>query len=73
MSIDANTLASTPFISNNNNNFFGLGVHPINEDIYVADALDFVQSGIVFRYSSTASLINQFTVGIIPGRFSFIL
>lgn len=72
MNITATSLPSSELISNNSNTFYGLGVDPVNEDIYVADAIDYVQSGIVFRYSSNGSLIHQFNVGIIPGNFLFI-
>ncbi|MDF1673257.1 MAG: YncE family protein [Vicingaceae bacterium] len=72
MDISATSLPSSVLINNNSNTFYGLGVDPINEDIYVADAIDYVQSGIVFRYSSSGSLIHQFNVGIIPGKFLFI-
>lgn len=72
MDISATSLPSSILINNNSNTFYGLGIDPINEEIYVADAIDYVQSGIVFRYSSSGSLIHQFNVGIIPGNFLFI-
>jgi YVTN family beta-propeller protein len=72
MSINNISLPSSPIISSNNNTYYGLGIDPINEDIYVSDAIDYVQNGIVFRYSSTGALIHQFNSGIIPGSFLFI-
>lgn len=72
MDISATSLPSSVLINNNSNTFYGLGVDPVNEEIYVADAIDYVQSGIVFRYSANGSLIHQFNVGIIPGNFLFI-
>jgi len=72
MSINDLALPSSPIITSNNNNFYGLGIDPLQENIYVADAIDYVQNGIVFRYSSSANLIDQFYVGIIPGKFLFI-
>ena len=38
-------------------------------DSYVADAIDYQQQGIVYRYSSEGELIDEFYVGIIPGAF----
>lgn len=72
MEISASSLPSSELINNSNNNFYGLGIDPISDEIYVADAIDYVQNGIVFRYSSSGSLIHQFNVGIIPGNFLFI-
>ena len=72
MSVTSNSLPSTPIVTNSGNLFYGLGIDPTNNDIYVADAIDYVQNGIVFRYSASGSLIHQFTAGIIPGSFWFI-
>ena len=72
MNINETTLPSTPFISNNNNTFYGLGIAPLNDEIYVSDAIDYVQNGVIFRYSSTGSLIDEFNCGIIPGSFLFL-
>lgn len=72
MNISSNSLPSIPIITNSGNIFYGLGIDPRNNDIYVSDAIDYVQNGMVFRYSASGSLIYQFTAGIIPGNFWFI-
>lgn len=72
MNIGDVALPGSAFINNNSNIFYGLAVDPVNEDVYVADAIDYIQNGIVFRYSSSGSLMDQFYVGIIPGEFLFI-
>jgi len=46
-----------------------LTVDPKNGDVYVADAIDYQQDGIVYRYTKEGKLIDQFYVGIIPGAF----
>ncbi len=51
--------------------FYGLGIDPINKDIYVADAGNFLSSGRIFRLNSQSSPIDTFHVGIIPGSFCF--
>ncbi len=51
--------------------YYGLGVDPENSDVYVADAVDYVQQGVVYRYSSKSVCLDTFKVGIIPGDFCF--
>ena len=72
MSINDISLPSSPLITSNSNVYYGLGIDPINEDVYVSDAIDYVQNGLVFRYSKSGNLIHQFNTGIIPGELLFI-
>lgn len=50
---------------------YGIGVNPNGGDIYVADAVDYAQSGVVYRYDADGVLIDQFRVGINPNHFAF--
>ncbi len=50
---------------------YGIGVDPASGDIYVADAVDYSQSGVVYRYASTGDLLDSFRVGINPNGFAF--
>jgi len=51
--------------------FYGLGVDPSSSEIYLADAIDFNQPGVVYRISPQAMPVDTFRVGIIPGVFCF--
>lgn len=65
-------LASTPLIEKGGRNFYAMHVNPANNDIYLSDALDYQQKGVVYRYSNQGQLIHQFKAGLIPGFFYFV-
>lgn len=71
LSVSDESLPPKPFISFKSQLLYGLGIDPKNGDIYVSDALDYQQSGIIYRFSRYGNLIHSFKVGIIPGRFCF--
>lgn len=43
----------------------------MSEDIYIANAKDYVSNGEVLRYSPEGELIDTFEVGISPSSFAF--
>ena len=51
--------------------FYGLEVDPLSSEIYVADAIDFVQRGMVYRFSPEGIAVDTFRTGIAPGGFCF--
>jgi hypothetical protein len=71
MPITAETLPDTPLIAQGDHLFYGLGIDPVSSEIYCSDAIDYLQKGIVFRYSSQGKLRDSFLAGIIPGFFAF--
>ena len=71
MSISDTSLPSTPFINGNGKLFYSLAVDPNRNEIYVSDAIDYLQRGSIYRYSAAGNLIDQFKAGIIPGGFCF--
>ncbi len=51
--------------------FYSLGLHPQTSEIYVADAIDHQQNGIIYNYNRKGELINSFKAGVNPGYFCF--
>jgi hypothetical protein len=51
---------------------YNLEAHPNEPYLYLADALDYVQEGIVWKYDSrSGELLGQYSVGVIPNDFCF--
>lgn len=71
MGINESSLPANEFITTNGNSFFALAVSPSNE-VYVSDAIDFIQRGRVYRYNSAGIPISNFLAGILPGDFLFL-
>ena len=69
MDIDADQLPLFPVISSINTKYYALTVDPDNSQIYVADAIDYMQPGIIYRYSTDGILMEQFYSGVTPGFF----
>jgi len=72
MNIDSDVLPVSAYIPQGNRLFYSLSVQPQTGDIWVGDAGDYVQRGIVFRYSDASKeLIHSYETGIIPGKIYF--
>ena len=71
MPVLAVRLPEKPYITLQSKLLYGLGIDPVNGNIYVSDALDYQQPGLISRFSESGMLIGTFKTGIIPGRFSF--
>ena len=69
MSVTAETIPVNSFLPAQNTIYYGLTVCPTSGDVYVADAIDYVQQGKIYRYSSDGQFIDEFYAGIIPGAF----
>ena len=71
MSVQADSAPATPIIEETPSTlFYGLGISP-EGDIWLADALDYVQRGWARRYTDTGVPVDSFRVGVIPNSFLF--
>lgn len=71
MAVESNTLPAAPLIQGNGRNIYALDINEKNGEIYVADAIDYVQSSSIFRYHQDGTLIQNFKAGIITSSFIF--
>lgn len=78
MKVTADHIPAEPFIKapvdadGKRHKLYGIDINPQNNEVYVADAIDYRQSGTVFRYSVDGTLVDQFRVGITPNHFAFV-
>lgn len=70
--IQDTTLPSVPFVSGSGSLFYGLAVDDRTDEIYVIDAIDFLQRGVIFRYNTQGQQLSFFKAGIIPGDLIFL-
>jgi len=70
MEVSSKTLPAEAFISGDGKQFYSLGIDPVSSEIYVGDAIDYQQAGMVYRYRDTV-VVDSFRTGIIPGDFYF--
>ncbi len=71
MGIGERKLPDSPFINVENKLFYSMGISLGSNEIYVADAIDYTQNAIVYRYSQQGTLIDSFLVEINPSDFLF--
>ncbi len=76
MDVTASRVPVRPFLKSpgKNNIFYGLTVDPYTSEVYVANAIDYQQQGIIYRFipqNGQAVPVDTFKVGIIPGAFCF--
>lgn len=69
MPVAGEQLPVRPFLEYRETKYYGLTVDPANGDVYVADAVDYQQQGIVYRYTAKGEPVDEFYVGIAPGAF----
>lgn len=57
------TAATSPIISGY---FYGFGYDKVLDHLYLADPIDFVQNGVMYKYQSNGVKLDSMSVGIIP-------
>lgn len=71
MAITDAAFPGSAFIPADGRNLYGLGVDPNGGTIFLSDAVDYVQHGVIYQYRPDGTLLNTFLAGIIPGSFCF--
>lgn len=71
MSILDRKFPPEPLIRSGQRTFYSAGIDPRSGEIYLADAIDYAQNGMVYRFSPGGLLTDSFRVGINPGDFLF--
>lgn len=72
MSVDDQALPTAPIVAaEKGQSFYSLGIDPVTGDVFVGDAVDYTQSGMVYRYKASGEKVDGFKVGITPGAFCF--
>lgn len=71
MRIDDESLPAAPFLPYAGTLYYGVGVDPSTSEVYVADAIDYVQHAAVYRFTARGAAVDTLRVGITPGSFCF--
>ena len=70
ISVDDNSVGQ-PFVTAQNRQYYGIGFDAKANQLFVADAIDYVQKGKVYVYAASGRELTSFNVGINPGNFCF--
>jgi len=71
MGIHSTVLPTEPFVKSNTHNFYSVGFNPTNNELYVGDAVDYIQQGTIYSFDQSGTEKANFKTGIIPGEFYF--
>lgn len=69
MSITATQLPTQYFIASQNNNFYSMEWNAVLDELYVSDAMDYVQNSTIYRYNKNGQSIHTFKAGINASGF----
>jgi DNA-binding beta-propeller fold protein YncE len=51
--------------------FYKLGIDPVSSHIFVTDAIDYQQKGLILQYNSGGLFLSQYQTDILPGQMLF--
>jgi YVTN family beta-propeller protein len=72
LSISANDAPTTPLLTEPNaTGFYGIGIDPQSDLLYLADTKNFAGNGIVYRYTSSGVAVDNKVAGRGPNGFVF--
>ena len=71
MNINSTELPANPLIPEEDGNFYKIGINPVNNDIFITDAVDFMQPGFVIMYRKDGAFVLKQRADIIPGSMCF--
>ncbi|MGC1390684.1 MAG: YncE family protein [Bacteroidales bacterium] len=71
MDISSDKLPETTLIAESGASFYKIAINPVNNDIFITDAVDFVQQGWLLLYKNDGSFVMKQRAGIIPGSMCF--
>lgn len=71
MSISSAQLPGTAFINQGSKVFYGLGINPADNSVYVSDVIDYVQKSKIELYDVDGNYLSGFNAGIISSGFGF--
>lgn len=71
LSINDGVLPSSAFIINDGRNFYGMGIHPRNHSVYLADAMDYSQKSTIYVHDASGKLKTSFKTAICANSFWF--
>jgi DNA-binding beta-propeller fold protein YncE len=71
MNISDESLPFSTLISESGSHFYKLGINPVNSDIFVTDAVDYMQPGYLLIYKNSGEFVTREKANIIPGELCF--
>ncbi len=72
MDVNADALPYAPVIGESTGQiFYKLAVNPVNGDILITDAVDYIKEGFLLIYKNDGSFVSKMNTGLNPGEICF--
>jgi YVTN family beta-propeller protein len=68
---DTEAPASALFTETQASSFYGIGIDPENDVLYMADSKSFAGNGTIYRYNLSGTAMDDFSAGVGPNGFEF--